>query len=368
MRQDKKRSIIKKYFLLPCLIIASTMGISLSQQPLHILHVSFHKGCINDIQLIADELDFRVTSLFIPDIPPQEFDGKTAGNALYNIGHDRALNIWNKHKDYFNQFDGIITSDTAPLARIFLQNNYEKPLIIWICNRFDYADNATLDCDFPDEEFYELFRYAIEQKNVYIIPYTPFESFYAQQKNVFLKHAVIKPSGMSQQASFTSAIPQDINKQETLFIPAYLNDIVIPRAQLAIPTYKGRYNGPNDIKDFKGIIHIPYAWSNVAFFENLCNGIPYFIPSYNFMMEMLASGAIWWMDAHFFAKNYMLSEWYNKENSSIITYFDSWDDLNHKLTSTDFYLLKNKIQSFAQIHTTKTLEQWRSIINNIRSS
>jgi hypothetical protein len=336
--------------------------------PLHFLHLSFHKGCINEISIIADIVGFQVTSVFIPDLPAQAFDGQSFGNALYNIGRDRALNIWNKHKDYFNQFDGIITSDTAPLARIFLQNNYAKPVIIWICNRFDYVDNASLDCDFPDEEYYAMFRQATEQNNVYIIPYTPFESFYAQQKDVFLKHTVIKPSGIFHQLSFASAIPQDIDKSETFFIPSYLNDTVIPRSQLQVPTYKGRYNGPNDIKDFKGIIHIPYAWSNVAFFENMHNDMPYFIPSYTFMMEMLASGTIWWMNSNFFREHYTLSEWYNDENSSIITYFNSWDDLNYKLTTTDFDLLKQNIQSFAQTHVRNTLEQWETIINNIRNS
>lgn len=358
---------MRQYFLVMCSIIIVYTSTITHASPLHFLHLSFHKGCINDIQLIAEKLKFQVTSVFIPDLPAQAFDGQSSGNTLYNIGHDRALNIWNKHKDYFNQFDGIITSDTAPLARIFLQNNYEKPLIVWICNRFDYADNGSLDCDFPDEKYYELLRQASQQKNVYIVPYNSFESFYAAQKNVFFNCSIIKPSGMSQQASFTSAIPQDINKQETFFIPAYLNDIVIPRAQLAVPTYKGRYNGPNDIKDFKGIIHIPYAWSNLAFFENICNGMNYFIPSYNFMMELLTSGTVWWVNGNFFAKNYMLSEWYNDENSAIITYFDSWDDLNHKLASTDFDLLKSKIRSFTQTHTSHVLAQWQSIINKIRN-
>src|SRR5437773_5292196 len=72
---------------------------------LHFLHLSFHKGCINDIEQVAKKVGFTVTSLFIPHLAAQEFDGYSSGNALYNIGHERAENIWNKHKDYFEQFD-----------------------------------------------------------------------------------------------------------------------------------------------------------------------------------------------------------------------------------------------------------------------
>ena len=339
-----------------------------SMVSLHFLHLSFHKGCINEIKMVAHTLGFQVTSLFIPDIPAQAFDGTSSGNALYNIGHERAANIWHLNKDYFNSFDGIITSDTAPLARIFLQNNYEKPIIVWICNRFDYSDTNSLDCNFPDEEYYQLLQESAIKKNVYLVPYTAFESFYAAQKNVLLNHVVIKPSGMFDLQPFTSAIPADINKQETFFIPAYLNDIVIPREQIIVPTYKGRYNGPDDLKDFKGIIHIPYAWSNLALFENINNGIPYFVPSYHFMKELLATRSAWWVNGNFFNTQYSLAEWYNNENKDIITYFDSWDDLNYKLTTIDFAALKSKIVSFAHTHKTKILNQWQSIINNIRNS
>ena len=38
---------------------------------------------------------------------------------------------------------------------------------------------------------------------------------------------------------------------------------------LGIKSYCGRYNGPDDLRDFKGVIHIPYAWSNFALFENM---------------------------------------------------------------------------------------------------
>lgn len=335
---------------------------------IHFLHLSFHKGCLNEINMIAGQLGFEVTSLFIPDLAPQAFDGYSSGNALYNIGHDRALNIWNKHKNYFNQFDGIITSDTAPLSRIFLQNNYEKPLIIWVCNRFNYVDNGSLDCDFPDEEYYQLLRQAINKKNIYIIPYTAFESFYAAEKNVLFNHEVIQPSGICIAENKISVIPPNIDKAHTFFIPPYLNDMIIPIEQLQVPTYYGRYNGPTDLQDFKGIIHIPYAWSNVAFFENMQHGLPYFVPSISFLLWMYHASNIWWATGNYLQDNYHLSEWYNAENSEIITYFDSWDDLQYKIASTDFDSLKTKIKTFAQTHKVTTINKWKSIIDNIKES
>ena len=87
-----------------------------------ILHITYHNGCKITLDYVAQSLRHEITTQF--------------ADWNYNIGHNRAIDVWNKHKDYYNQFDIIITSDTCPLARIFLQNNYSGKLIIWICNRF----------------------------------------------------------------------------------------------------------------------------------------------------------------------------------------------------------------------------------------
>jgi hypothetical protein len=229
-----------------------------------------------------------------------------------------------------------------------------------------------LDCDFPDAEFYQLFQKAAYKKNVYTIPYTAFESFYAEQKNVIFNHEVIRPIGITHEYNMSSIIPIHVNKSETLYIPPYLNDASMNLAQecrnVGLTIYNGRYNGPQDLKEFKGIIHIPYAWSNVAFFENIHNGLAYFIPSSNFIINNFNIGKIWWPTGNYFKENYHLSEWYNSENTTIITYFDSWQDLKNKIESTDFDVLHAKIKNYAQEHHFKTINQWKKIFTQILST
>jgi hypothetical protein len=82
-------------------------------RPLKVLHMALHKGCINDFAEVARELSLDLTSWFIQD-DPVRFDKHARGNAIYNIGHDRAKRVWENNKDYFNQFDVIVTSDPAP--------------------------------------------------------------------------------------------------------------------------------------------------------------------------------------------------------------------------------------------------------------
>lgn len=344
------------------------------QTPVKVLHLSFHRGCINEFSGIAKQLGLHVESWFVPDLPGKFFDGVSQGNALYNITHERAEHIYNKHKKLFESYDVILISDTAPLSRIFLQNDWKKPLIVWVCNRFDYYDRASLDGDFPDEEYYDLFRKATKQKNVFVIPYTSFERYYAKRKNVELNNFVIAPCYPILGKQQRSAIPASVNKEQTFFLPPYHNetqfvDLSEICASLGIKTYYGRYDGPADLKDFKGIIHLPYNWSNLAFFENSRFGVPYFVPSQKFLKEMLATGSYFYADIHFLVNEsvFDLSEWYSPVHRDIITYFDSWDDLKHKIKTTDFPRLRKKIKSYALIHYKRMLDRWSRVFQQIEN-
>lgn len=357
-------------FLIPVILLFCP--VSLLCNSLKLLHLTFHRGCANDIEFISKKLSLDLTTWYIPDLPPYFFDGVSQGSVLYNIGHDRAERIWNKHRKYFESFDVILTSDIAPLSRIFLQNKWSKPLIIWVCNRFDYYDGASLDSDFPDKEYYRLFSKAAKQKNVTIISYTEIEHIYAKTKGVHLENLTIKPSG----GDFItekkiSSIPKAVIKEETYLLPPYHNETIFMNLsehcrKLGIRNYCGRYNGPKDLQDFKGVIHIPYAWSNLSLFENMHLGIPYFVPSKAFMLSLISKGAHF-QDPHLTKKFLSVCEWYSGIYDPFIVYFDSWNDLIEKLDTYDYQGNKEKILDLAMKHQEETLSLWQKIFNNLNN-
>ncbi len=324
-----------------------------------VLHISFHNGCQNDIQYVCDKLNI--------DLYYMEFDdGVTKSNAKYNVGHKRAQDCWNKYSEYFNSFDVVITSDTAPISRVFLQNNFQKKLIIWVCNRFDYSDMASLDCDFPDEEYYNLIREAKNRPNTVIAGYTQFENYYAKHiKNVDIGDLIIKPLGGISNI-YNNFIESDVlDKSEKFLVPTYNNDKLFEVSEkltsLGIPNYNGRYHGPLDIVKFKGVVHIPYAWSNLALFEGLSQGVIYFIPSYKFLLKIKINNSFFWSPP--FKNNLLhLSEWYGPGLSEVLIYFDSWDDLKNKIDTTNYNLHKIKIKEFSLKHQEKYLNIWKNIL------
>ncbi len=323
-----------------------------------ILHLSFHKGCQNDIEYICNKLGLNVEYKTFTD-------GITKDNEIYNITHQRALDAWNNYKDYYRQFDLIITSDTCPISRVFLQNNWDKKLIIWICNRFDYSHGS--NSGFPDKEYYNLINDVKNRPNVKIIGYTPFENYYANNiRNLNIGNNVIKPIGKisSIYSNYKSTIIDD--KQDTFFVGSYHNDNIMMNLkekilELGINVYNGRYNGPLDLAEFKGVIHIPYAWSNLALFEAIQLGITYFIPSINFLKELKIGKSFFWSPPYKEELLY-LSEWYCDNHKDIIIYFDSWNDLVNKTNNFDYNSHKEKLIKFGEQHENNMLELWREIL------
>ncbi len=341
-----------------------------------ILHLTHHSGCLADIEYITTKLGHNITSVYY--------------DKGYNISHDLANSSWQEKKDIYNSYDVVITSDTAPLSRIFLQNmdEFKGFLIVWICNRFDFCDKKNNSVGFPDKDYYSLLRKSLSHPRVKIIPNTEFDCYHTRRKNINVENFIIKPIGKKLDNSINYVIPKSIpEKKELFFIKNYHNDTIFVDLEakckkLGIPAYrfKNRHGGTSDIADFKGIIHIPYAWSTWLFFENLQAGIPYFIPSRKFLLRIsiiqniLLLGKIF--KKNFWFQNYYdsilfnwdrlkIAEWYCAENSDVLVYFDSWNDLVEKINNTDFRAQREKIKAWGEKHTTNTLQQWENVFDGI---
>lgn len=361
--------------LLIILYADAKTGLSYISNPdgIKLLHVGFHTGCLKDFEdvvqsLAAKGFNIDLTSWNIAAMTPRtNFDGSTKGNAIWNISRKRADAVWFRHKDFFEQFDIIMTSDTAPLSRIFLQDNHwKKPLIIWVCNRFDYVDAPTRDSTFPDREYYQLFQEAVHRQNVHIIPYTDYEWYYAERKGLNIGRRTIRPIGSmddSYRIGQASLIPDTINPEKTLFIYPRLDQRQMNFAKgvcdsLGINAYSGKYNGPGELATYKAVLYFPYAWSNLALYENLNRGIIHLVPSIKFVKELLSKHK----PIRTYTTNlFELGEWYKDEYKNVIIYFDSWEDLKEKFEGIDYASMQEKIKAFGMRHRTQVLAKWESI-------
>lgn len=326
-----------------------------------ILHLTFHRGCQYDVEYICDKLNLDLETLYFHD----HAAGIYRPNR-YKVTEQRAEAWWLDKKDYYQSFDCIITSDTAPLSRIFLRHIDElKPrLIIWICNRFNYAIE-------DDEQYPIVLNNLAQQKKITLIPNTEIERIYCKQKGVTLTEPTIKPLGRRlpnrQMLPPDGAAYMDDGDYETgFYIPMCHNETKFMNlhrhcSSLGLRTFHGTHRGADSLKRFKAIIHIPYAWSTWSFFESLALNVPYLIPTERFLNEMQSRPSFWFQtdfDEHLLK----LSEWYCDEHRSFVTYFDDWNDLVAKAEKTDWTQARKKAGAFAEKHHDRTIASWKTTI------
>jgi len=326
-----------------------------------ILHLTFHRGCQYDIEYICDKLNLDLETLYFHDYAANIYRPNR-----YKVTEQRAEAWWHDKKDYYQSFDCIITSDTAPLSRIFLWHIDElKPrLIVWICNRFNYAIE-------DDEQYPILLNSLAHQKEITLIPNTEIERIYCKQKGVTLAGPTIKPLGRRLPNRHmlppdADAYMDDGDYETGFYIPMYHNETKFMNlhrhcSSLGLKTFHGTHRGADSLKRFKAIIHLPYAWSTWSFFESLALNVPYLIPTERFLNQM-QSRPSFWFQTDFDERLLKLSEWYCDEHRSFVTYFDDWNDLAAKAQKTDWTEVRRKVGAFAEQHHDRTIASWKTTI------
>ena len=150
------------------------------------------------------------------------------------------------------------------------------------------------------------------------------------------------------------------------FVPKYHNDtIMIDLSSLlrmnSIKNYCGKYAGPQDLVDFKGVIHIPYAWSNLSLFESIQLGIIYFIPSLSFLKKLSTRNGRFFWSPPYLDKHLCQSEWYSEEHKDVFVYFNSFADLKSKILTTNYEEKKKYLLDFGKQHNKEMLNRWKKV-------
>ena len=309
---------------------------------------------------------------------------------------DRATEAWEEHKDFYNTFDVIITSDTAPLSRIFLQNGFKGKIIVYICNRFDYGDSLDILNPFPDKEYYELMKWSATEKNVWIVANNIFESVYAMGKGTVV-HTIINPVSKPYYSMVDFTNPTEssydgekvnfmlfdeeghmageytkrrwsmikgniINNKSGYYVPTYTNDAICHLRDLClnkgIDVKTGRYKDKDALAHFKAVIHLPYTWNSIALWDALSCGVAYYVPSKEFMHNLLKKKDYWFQNMSYCEDNLGLCEFYREKNSKFIKYFSSFEELHSIDINTD------EVYQQAEELFNQNQQKWINILNS----
>lgn len=298
-------------------------------------------------------------------------------------------------------FDLYITSDTAVQAQLLLRSvGFDKPLVIWVCNRFDAGARWSIDGDPASEAWRALLRAVLRDGRgpgggrVLVVPNAKAEVWYARTyRNVSLGAPIIRPAGqpsrwLDSQAWRPSAAPPEATRADRIWISPHPNEkrfgVAAMLEKRGVRVYQPRsrqYGGPAAVRGFKAAVHLPYTPSSVTLFELLAVGVVYCVPSAGFIMQLAKRRAqrrrgatyLYQMtDSNFDVEHVAaglsaallgVSEWWATDMRPLFVYFDSWDQLVQLVRNET--LLEQKrtvVRAWAHAHAQRTTEQWAGVL------
>ena len=139
------------------------------------------------------------------------------------------------------------------------------------------------------------------------------------------------------------------------------------------------------IAKFTATIHIPYEISTMSIFEHYTLNMPLLFPTKEFYLKMYNNNELNvygsysalfnfnsnpqaldpLLKGNWFEKMIPHADYYNEEYFPYITYFDSFEDLQNKLTTINFDEISDKMKKFNENRKNLILNKWRQTINFI---
>lgn len=336
-----------------------------------VLHLSHHYGCLKDHQYICNEIGLDLTSIF------SLWDTEILPKGSFKMTKDLANSLWKP--EYFNQFDFVTTSDTAPISRIILENfdEFNGTLIIWVSNRFDYDMGG-------DVGWYQIFKQYSNHPRVKIVPYTEFENVWMNRFGISTSYPTIRPIGLtiSDQLTdnedylmgFDGNYELDLSGGDVL-VSRYHNDNKFQNSRkicegFGLKTGTATYRGAEELKNLSDLYEcfliFPDAYSKFTTFELMQIGMPVILPSEELLLD-LSRKPNYFFSTGISPQTVQYCEWYNEHYENFAVYFEEMDGIGEavNMVRENRTAILQKMSDCAIIHKEHTMNQWKEIYGTV---
>jgi hypothetical protein len=351
---------------------------------MNFFNLDCHISVISDLKDIFEKLGHSVTSWSISGhnwVLNKTTDNVDIVNSSswHRIDEELCNKFFERYKDELSKYDAFIC--TYPPSFSMLYEKFNKPILLHIPIRYEVPFQSN---KLKWENFNDYLRNKIDGK--LIIPVA--NSVYDKKYFEFF---------VNKDCSYIPSLCEYTNTKWSPEIDKFLfysqlninldSNIIVSKKSL------GRYQW-SDLTKYKGIIMIPYNCSVMSIFEYYTSNIPLFCPSINFMKELytkfghsvlsqlswnqvysMKSGSIIDCNRENDPNDYknieVMFKWvehcdfYSSDWMPYITYFDSFEDLNLKLSSVNLNEISKKMESFNISRKEKIYRMWEEKINSI---
>jgi len=369
------------------------------------LVTSFHTGTSNEMAWLSDKLELHTN---IGGFCAHMQASKGNEQNPYVFSNDRVASIWHDKSlaERLESYAGVISTDTSHAMYPFLQNPAfeNKPLIIWITNRYDITNPYANDLKGMPQESFDNYLRTMEnasccRKNVYFVAAHDAEIEFARVKYPHMdvsRWRTIYPIGHESNwlhremlAEHKSGLKLNAEpfKSETLCVypsanePAMMKGYrkTLAKANIHYDDSLGKpgprtYGGPRGISIMcKAILHVPYSPNTMALWENAQVGNIFFLPAPKLVAHWRATNQIsvfqmshgMSLDRPLTEDFLNMTEWYRQDRQPLFVYFDSPEDLVQKFRSLDFAKKRREIRAYMDKHEVEQLAKWKDLFAEV---
>lgn len=325
------------------------------------LNLDMHISVIQDVEHIFTALGHKVDRHSLSGHNWVDGSKKSNLRGVSNrnwtkIDAKTVTKFYKEHKKDFESYDGFVHSYPPSFAMLF--EPFEKPIITVTCTRFDFP------------AFPENYQWLVE--------------------------GLRRMSGSGQLTlTANNRLDQMYNEKflglETLYVSSlcnYMNQKTEARAgdflfwsrYHSTPGIKGlnqdfsilKNYDRNSIRNFSGVVHLPYNLSIMSAFEHYWQNIPLYFPSVEFQSELYASNegsleeVLFEKTSLYFDKSMIeLADWYDQENFAGVRLFNSWADLEQMLANDDLTSIQQEMALNNRSRKTRIYSSWESILEAV---
>lgn len=342
-----------------------------------------HISVIADIKQIFENLGHEVVSWslsghnWIFGKQPNQVDIINQ-SSWWNLNPKMCDDFYERYKNELSEFDGFIC--TYPPAFSMLYEKFNKPIILQIPIRYEvpFHNNSQMW-----SKFNEYLRKGIDSGKILPVANSEYDKRYFEffvNRECNLIPNICEYTNMK----WTPKIDKFLYYSR---LPINLSSNLIDKSKL------GKYKW-EDLGIFKGVIMIPYNCSTMSIFEYYTANIPIFCPSYDFMVELhkhypdhVLSELSWnkyfkiepesvidcdrQIDPNRYDNIDIMKEWikfsdfYNQDWMKHIIYFDSFEDLQSKLITSNLENTHSQMKEFNIIRKEMIYNKWIKLLSSI---
>lgn len=343
-------------------------------------NLDLHASVIEDIQDIFNNLGHGVYSYNMSGhchvfnkqrSPPLIING----NNWCKLNKDVCDQFYEKYKDMLEDYDGFIVTYPPSFALLF--EKFNKPIIVHVPIRYEVPFQNDL---MKWKWFNDFLIRGIDEKRIFIVANSIYDKEYCE---FFLERECQYITSLCE---YKGSYPKWTGDSDNFLI---FNKSSLRIGSKNIIGRPASYNW-KDLENYKGIIHIPYNISTMSIYEQYTANTPLFFPSIDFLFELMSKGIdalseITWnqifgmqptnginpnnyKDLVNMKTRVTDAEFYNQSSMPFIVYFNSFEDLKEKLTSTNLIEVSNKMNKFNVIRKQKIYDQWKHFLKRVESS